>query len=247
MNGLLNKALRKVFSICWRCGSRFYIFLRRLVKTLPAPQQGSTAGKKAVYLTFDDGPLPQTAALLDTLKRYGAHATFFVSGGSAPDLIGRMAREGHCVGNHTFSHKYREIYAGEDAFFKDAAEMDAVICSQTGAPSRFLRFPGGSGNTVSRFNPGIMTRLTDELKARGIVWADWNVDSGDKAPITAPAIYRNVCRGILREECPVVLQHMDVPNSMATVERILIWGQKNGCVFLPMTEEMPIPREELRN
>jgi len=136
MNGLLNKALRKVFSICWRCGSRFYIFLRRLVKTLPAPQQGSTAGKKAVYLTFDDGPLPQTAALLDTLKRYGAHATFFVSGGSAPDLIGRMAREGHCVGNHTFSHKYREIYAGEDAFFKDAAEMDAVICSQTGAPSR---------------------------------------------------------------------------------------------------------------
>lgn len=247
MSGLLNKALRKVCSICWCRDSRFYIFLRRLFKTFPVPQQGTTAGKKAVYLTFDDGPLPQTAALLDTLKRYSAHATFFVSGGSAPDLIGRMAREGHCVGNHTFSHKYREIYAGEDAFFKDAAEMDAVIRSQTGASSQFLRFPGGSGNTVSRFNPGIMTRLTRQAELRGYIWADWNVDSADKDPITAPAIYRNVCRGILREDCPVVLQHMDVPNSMATVERILIWGLENGCVFLPMTEDMPIPREELRN
>ena len=243
----LKRALRRARSLCWRCCSWVYVRLRRSFRSLPAPQSLESTGKKAVYLTFDDGPLPQTARLLDTLKRYGACATFFVTGDRAPELITRMAAEGHCVGNHTFSHDYRAIYAGEEAFFESVEAMEAVIRERTGTGSRLLRFPGGSGNTVSRFNPGIMTRLTRELEARGMAWADWNVDSGDKRPITAAEIFRNVCRGMDREECPVVLQHMDVANSVATVERILIHGLEKGWVFLPMTEDMPFPRETPRN
>lgn len=64
------------------------------------------SGEK-VALTFDDGPGPDTAALLDLLKAHGARATFFCVGSAAeqhPDLIDRMRAEGHEVGNHTWSH-----------------------------------------------------------------------------------------------------------------------------------------------
>lgn len=63
---------------------------------------------KAVYLTFDDGPIPEaTPFVLDTLARYGIKATFFVVGDNVrkyPELFRRVVAEGHRIGNHTFNH-----------------------------------------------------------------------------------------------------------------------------------------------
>ena len=62
----------------------------------------------AVYLTFDDGPIPEsTPFILDTLKEYGAKATFFMVGENVkrhPELYQRIIDEGHQVGNHTYNH-----------------------------------------------------------------------------------------------------------------------------------------------
>lgn len=64
-------------------------------------------GRK-LYLTFDDGPDPDsTPLILDILHTYGAKATFFCTGSkvvAAPALFARIASEGHLVGNHGFSH-----------------------------------------------------------------------------------------------------------------------------------------------
>ena len=64
--------------------------------------------EKVVYLTFDDGPIPQaTPFILDTLDRYGIHATFFMVGENAeryPDLLDEVRRRGHRIGNHTHNH-----------------------------------------------------------------------------------------------------------------------------------------------
>lgn len=61
-----------------------------------------------IYLTFDDGPIPEvTPWVLDSLRAYGAHATFFCVGENAerhPDLLKQVLAEGHSVGNHTFNH-----------------------------------------------------------------------------------------------------------------------------------------------
>ena len=61
-----------------------------------------------LYLTFDDGPIPEvTPWVLDTLESYNARATFFCVGHNVekhPDLFQRLLNEGHSVGNHTFSH-----------------------------------------------------------------------------------------------------------------------------------------------
>lgn len=63
---------------------------------------------KAVYLTFDDGPIPEaTPYVLDTLARYGIKATFFMVGDNIrkyPELFQRVVAEGHHVGNHTYNH-----------------------------------------------------------------------------------------------------------------------------------------------
>jgi len=64
--------------------------------------------EKAVYLTFDDGPIPQaTPWILDTLDRYHVKATFFMVGDNVrkyPSLFEEVRRRGHRVGNHTFNH-----------------------------------------------------------------------------------------------------------------------------------------------
>ncbi len=64
--------------------------------------------EKAVYLTFDDGPIPEaTPFILDILKEHGIKATFFMVGDNVrkyPDLYERVVAEGHQVGNHTYNH-----------------------------------------------------------------------------------------------------------------------------------------------
>ena len=65
------------------------------------------AKSKCLALTFDDGPGPYTARLLEILKRHFARATFFVVGRNAaayPRLLRRMAAENHEIGNHTYDH-----------------------------------------------------------------------------------------------------------------------------------------------
>ncbi len=64
--------------------------------------------EKCVYLTFDDGPIPEaTPFVLDVLDRYGAKATFFMVGDNAnryPELLEEVRRRGHAIGNHTYNH-----------------------------------------------------------------------------------------------------------------------------------------------
>src|SRR5262249_10657688 len=88
-------------------------FLPRRRLLVHGPAQSS-----AVCLTFDDGPDPTyTPAVLDVLKSHAVSATFFVIGQKAerhPDLIRRMAAEGHVIGNHTYSHSDPEKTSAHD-------------------------------------------------------------------------------------------------------------------------------------
>lgn len=67
-----------------------------------------TRAQRVIYLTFDDGPIPDvTDFVLKTLKSFNAKATFFCIGDNIqkhPDIFGRLKSEGHRIGNHTFNH-----------------------------------------------------------------------------------------------------------------------------------------------
>ena len=90
------------------------------------------AGAATVYLTFDDGPIPEvTPQVLDILGGGGGKAAFFMVGDSVgryPGLLGEVRRRGHAVGNHTMHH-----LQGRDTtcrrYLRDVAEADALIGS----------------------------------------------------------------------------------------------------------------------
>lgn len=96
--------------------------------------------QKCVYLTFDDGPIPEvTPWVLDTLDKYNVKATFFMVGDNVrkhPDVFKRVLERGHCIGNHTFNHIQGLKYWTKNflANVKQAAEL---------IPSKLFRPPHG--------------------------------------------------------------------------------------------------------
>ena len=117
--------------------------------TVPRPVTPDDDGD-VVYLTFDDGPNPEyTPQMLDVLARYDARATFFVVGRLAqayPDIIQRIAAEGHTIANHTWRH---EDLAGlsREAFDETISRTQAVL-GDLAAPC--LRPPYGSMDAYTR-------------------------------------------------------------------------------------------------
>lgn len=95
--------------------------------------------EKAVYLTFDDGPIPQsTPWLIETLDRYGVKATFFMVGDNVrkyPKLFQLIKDHGHQVGNHTFNH-LGGFTVSSGHFLRNANEADKLIHSHLFRPPR---------------------------------------------------------------------------------------------------------------
>ena len=86
--------------------------------------------RRMVYLTFDDGPIPeQTPWVLDLLDRYGIRATFFMVGDNVrrhPELLEEVRRRGHSVGNHTMHH-LQGMKVTSRRYMRDITEADALI------------------------------------------------------------------------------------------------------------------------
>ena len=215
----------------------------RTVEVLPVELPDTVVpGEKTIYLTFDDGPGPYTGELLDILAEYNVKVTFFVTclNDKYQDMVGRAYNEGHSIGVHTSSHNYKSIYSSEDAFFSDFNAVEDMIYSQTGSYTQLCRFPGGSSNTVSKFNPGIMSRLAQSVTDMGYKYFDWNVSSGDAGETTrTDTVVQNIIDGCTGRQASVVLQHDIKDYSVAAVEQVIIWGLSNGYTFRALDLSSP--------
>jgi len=84
----------------------------------------------SIYLTFDDGPIPEvTPWVLETLKKYNAKATFFCIGDNVrkhPDIFRAIVAEGHTVGNHTFHH-LKGTETNTEEYLKDIELFEATV------------------------------------------------------------------------------------------------------------------------
>ena len=217
------------------------------VKAKPKPATVTPSGK-VIYLTFDDGPGPYTRQLLDVLKKYNVKATFFVVNTKYVNLLSDIAAEGHSIGIHSATHTYSEIYASEEAYFEDLQKMQNIIEEKTGIKTTLLRFPGGSSNKVSSFNPGIMTRLTKAVEDMGYQYFDWNVSSGDAGGTKdTDQVFQNVISGVQKHNVSIVLQHDIKSYSVAAVERIIAWGLENGYTFCALDSSSPTAHHGVNN
>lgn len=212
----------------------------------PAPVEASY-GK--IFLTFDDGPSNATTGrLLDVLKKYNVKATFFVTGNGSDELIKREYNEGHSIGLHTYSHSYKTVYASEEAFFNDLGKVDQRVYNAIGIHPKITRFPGGASNTVSKFNPGIMTRLAKQLKEKGYKYWDWNVSSGDAGDTKDPdKIVQNVTEGCSKDKRNIVLMHDIHEYTVDSIERIIIWAKENNYEFCRIEENMDPVHHRIAN
>ena len=219
----------------------------RTVQVLARPTPIQPVGG-VIYLTFDDGPGPNTQKLLDVLAKYDVKATFFVVKTGRLDLLSKIVDGGHSIGIHSLSHKYEEIYASEEAYLADIYGMQEIIREYTGVTTYLMRFPGGSSNKVSSFNPGIMTRLTKLVEAEGFRYFDWNVSSGDAGGVeTAEEVFNNVIHGCATKKCSIVLQHDTRSFSVDAVERIIQWGLANDYTFAALGMDSPCYHHNINN
>lgn len=218
-----------------------------VVKQYVAPVQAQSRGvASTIYLTFDDGPTTNiTPQILNILASKGVKATFFVLNYNAAGeaLIKREYNEGHTVAIHGYSHDYNQIYKSEEAYMNNIIQLQNKIKASTGYVPTITRFPGGSSNTVSKYNPGIMTRLCRLLPQRGFKYFDWNVSSGDAGGArNADEVYNNVVKGLSKSRANVVLMH-DFSSNQKGVDalaRIIDYGLANGYTFSRITENTPM-------
>ena len=204
---------------------------------------------KVVYLTFDDGPVSYTIHILDILKKYNVKATFFVTNqfSNYQYLIKREYIEGHSVAVHTYSHNYKQIYSSLDNYILDFDNMNQIIFEQTGNYSKLFRFPGGSSNTISRFNRGIMSELDKKMTELGYIYFDWNVDSMDTSYKDPDKIAESVIKGMEENEYSIVLMHDIKKANIESVDKIISYGLENGYTFLPLDENSPIHHHKINN
>lgn len=200
----------------------------------------SSNGIRRVYLTFDDGPSANTDRILDILAQYGVKATFFVVGKEGyTDQYRRIVEDGHTLAMHSYSHRYNEVYASLDSYKADLTKLHDYLYELTGEDCRFVRFPGGSSNTVSKVS---MWDLIDYLDSEDMVYFDWNVSSGDSTGgnKSVDQLTNNVLENIGKYNNAVVLFH-DAAGKTTTVdalagiiEKIL---ESDNTVLLPISED----------
>lgn len=101
--------------------------LQRLYRGVVWRKESSS---KAIYLTFDDGPIQEvTPKVLDILQKYGVKATFFVVGENAEinsDILKRIIDEGHRVGNHTYNH-LKGLQTSTEDYLQNVKKAEKVI------------------------------------------------------------------------------------------------------------------------
>ena len=207
---------------------------------------------KIIYLTFDDGPSEHTRKLLEILQKNEVQATFFVCNRDEIDVLPEIVAQGHTIAVHSRSHNFGKVYESVDTFFEDMLYMRNRIYELTGVKTNVIRFPGGSSNTVSKYNPGIMTTLVKAVQDCGYTYFDWNVDSNDAGGAqTAEEVFTNVTEGIQwamdRYGYALVLQHDTQEFSIDAVEQIIQWGKENGYTFLPLQDNSPTAHHYLNN
>lgn len=221
-----------------------YIIWERQEKGLPIalPELEPYYAESTVYLTFDDGPDDKvTPQILDILKAENVKATFYVCGNMVeayPEVLRRIFNEGHAIGNHSYNHRYDQIYASPWSFMEQIIQTDTAIKNIIGVRPFIIRAPGG----ISHFTANYWA-MVEEC---GYVEHDWNALTEDATPSrpNASTQVNNVLKylGDDPSRSVIILMHcngdkIETVKALPDIIHFLRdWGYKFGVVT-PMTPQ----------
>jgi peptidoglycan/xylan/chitin deacetylase (PgdA/CDA1 family) len=177
----------------------------------PACAWRGPRGSPRVALTFDDGPDPEwTPRLLDALGAAGVRGTFFLIGeraARAPGLVRRMVREGHEVGNHSWSHRSLWL-CGSRATAEQIRRAHDRLADLTGAAPRHFRPPWGMVNAA----------MFPVLRRLGERCVFWSIQPEGQRP--APAA-RQVAYVLGRAHAGAIVDLHDAEGTRAAPARLM--------------------------
>ena len=185
-----------------------------------------TSEKKVLYLTFDNGyENGYTGKILDVLKKEKVPATFFVTGHyltSAPDLVKRMANEGHIIGNHSYHHPDFTQVSDE----KLKQELESVVTETE-------KLTGQKGMTYLRPPRGVFSERTlktaKDLGYTQVFWSlafvDWKTDQQKGWKYSYDNIMKQVHPG------SIMLLHTVSKDNADALEQAIIDLKKRGYAF----------------
>lgn len=186
--------------------------------------------EKVLYLTFDCGwENGCTQKVLDTLKEKKVPAAFFCTLDhikSSPDLISRMIKDGHIVGNHSAKHPdFSEI--SRQRMADEILECENYLRENFGYSSKFFRFPKGS-YTENALN------LVDSMGMTSVFWscayADWDVNDTKGGQYAFDTVTARLHPGA------IILLHSVSPDNAEALGNIIDYARNNGYVFKSLND-----------
>lgn len=188
---------------------------------------GVETNEPVAALTFDDGPHPDsTPQLLDILERHGARATFFVVGESAgkwPDLIERIARSGHAIGNHSWDHPSFPAIVGAER------RRQILACERAigGYTNRLFRPPYAHQDLPTMLE---VRRLGFRTIMYDVTGNDWRDDSAD---MICQRLERGIKPGsiLLLHDALFTAEQERYRSRAPTVEAVRMLLEKHGRAY----------------
>ena len=188
--------------------------------------------QKVLYLTFDCGyENGCTERILDALKKHNAPAAFFVVGHmieSAPDLIRRMAAEGHIVGNHTYHHPDMSAISDQAAFQAELESLETLDRETVGEElPRYYRPPQGKYSEEN-------LRQAQALGYQTVLWSlayvDWYTDDQPTAEEAYAKLLPRIHNGA------IVLLHSTSETNAEILDGLLTKWEEMGYTFASLDE-----------
>jgi len=208
-------------------------FFPRFGFYLPIISRG-TSGKKAVALTFDDGPDPlSTPQVLQLLLKHRVKATFFVTGKKAaehPELIKEILLHGHSIGNHSYTHNNLVMFRSCKSIVKEIESAQNVLNDFGVVP---LAFRPPVGITGPRLRPAL-------LKS-GMYIVNFSCRAFDGGNRWIKGLSRKILKNICSDD--IILLHDNKPHKQSLftywlneIELIIAGIKYKGLVILPLVE-----------
>jgi peptidoglycan/xylan/chitin deacetylase (PgdA/CDA1 family) len=212
--------------------------LGQLYHKYPETIKTKGARNKQIALTFDDAPDPRfTGKVLDVLAKYHVKATFFVIGERAkryPEMVARMDREGHIVGNHSYNHpQFSKI--SFDRFQDQILKTEHIIKNIIGYSPRLVRPPYGD----------ITESQLKWAKKHGYKVINWNVDSLDWKGLDKEKVKKNILSTV--GPGSIILQHAgggvgsNLNGSIEALPEVIEALKSKGYTFVTVAEMLHIP------
>lgn len=184
---------------------------------------------KYVVLTFDDGPVANTSAILDVLKEQGVKATFFCIGNNIAehsDVLKRIDNEGHIVGNHSFYHASGFDWQSSLKMHEEIDQTNNTIKSVIGKTPTMFRPPYGITNP----------NLSRAVKRSGMSSIGWSVRSFDTVIKDENKLTERIVDHMSGGDIILLHDTMSITHKILT--NLIVKAREKGFIFVALDEAL---------